>query len=111
MLTVTSYVGYPQSYATSALGYGQAHNGLLGSAVVKPNVDAIPAPARHTTRIKIESPSVTAAAKKAAAEAVVEHLPDAEPSSASDEDTLVCRSKSSKSYSTDVVLSPTKSKL
>lgn len=111
MLTVTSYAGYPQSYAPSVLGYGQAHNSLLPSAAVKPNIDAVPGPARHTTHIKIESPSVTAAAKKAAVETIVDVVPDEDSSSASDEDTLVCKSKSSKSCSTDIVLSPTKSKL
>lgn len=111
MLTVASYAGYPQSYAPSVLGYGQGHNSLVSSVAAKPNIDVVPAPARHTTHIKIESPSVTAAAKKAAAEIHIDVLPDEESSSTSDEDTLVCKSKSSKSCSTDVVLSPTKSKL
>ena len=111
MLTVTSYTGYPQSYAASVLGYGQAPNRLFSNTAAEPNLDAIPAPAPHTTRIKIESPSVTASAKKAAVETAANELPDEESSSASDEDTLVCKSKSSKSCSTDVVSSPTKSKL
>ncbi|KAK4697497.1 hypothetical protein P7C71_g584, partial [Lecanoromycetidae sp. Uapishka_2] len=105
------YAGYPQSYAPPVLGYGQAHNGVLPIATIKPNPDATSGPARLTTCIKIESPSVTAAAKKAAAETIVDELPEEETSSASDEDTLVCRSKSSKSCGTDVILSPTKSKL
>ena len=73
-----------------------------------------PAPPRRATHVKIESPSVLAAAKKAAAEAVEDGSPDGESSSASDEDTLISKSKSSKTDSGtggDVTLSPTKSKL
>ena len=88
---------------------------MLSGAAVKPNVDAGAgsAPARHATHVKIESPSVAAAAKKAAAEKVEVNGPDTESSTTSDEDTLVCKSKSnSKSFGADeVVLSPTKSKL
>ncbi|KAK3174545.1 hypothetical protein OEA41_001791 [Lepraria neglecta] len=104
------YVGYPQAYPHSAPSYGQASSGLLQGSVTNPTIDVPQAPARHTTRIKIESPSVTAAAKKAAAEAVDVDSPDGASSSTSDEDTLVCKSKSSKSCREDVVLSPTKSK-
>ena len=67
-----------------------------------------PPPNAH---IKIESPSVVAAAKRAAGEENSDHVLDGESSSTSDEDTLVCKSKSSKSCTTDVVSSPTKSKL
>lgn len=107
MLIFTSYVGYPNS----VLGGRQATN------VVPPNANVKfegPAPARRTTHIKIESPSVVAAAKKAAAEVVEDELPDGDSASISDEDTLVCKSKSSKTCSgtsADVPLSPTKSKL
>ena len=76
------------------------------------NVDIGPIPPRHTAHIKIESPSVAAAAKKAVAEQAEDEAPDAESSTTSDEDTLVCKSKSSKSNVTeDVALSPAKSKL
>ena len=107
MLTITSYVGYPNS----VLNGRQGTNGVLPNTSVK--FDG-PVPARRTTHIKIESPSVVAAAKKAAAEVVEEGLPDGESSSTSDEDTLVCKSKSSKTCSGtsgDAALSPTKSKL
>ena len=107
MLILTSYVGYPNS----VLNGRQGTNGSLPNASVK--LDG-PAPARRTTHIKIESPSVVAAAKKAAAEVVEDESPDAETSSTSDEDTLVCKSKSSKTCSGtsgDATLSPTKSKL
>lgn len=104
---LTSYVGYPNS----VLNGRQGTIGLLPNAAVKFEG---PAPARRTTQIKIESPSVVAAAKKAAAETVEVELPDGESSSTSDEDTLVCKSKSSKTCSgngVDVAVSPTKSKL
>lgn len=107
MLILTSYVGYPNS----VLGGRQATNVLLPNANVKFEG---PAPARRTTHIKIESPSVVAAAKKAAAEVVEDESPHSDSSSTSDEDTLVCKSKSSKTCSgasADVTLSPTKSKL
>lgn len=107
MLIITSYVGYPNS----VLNGRQGANGLFPNAAAKFEGAA---PARRTTHIKIESPSVAAAAKKAAAEAVEDELPNSESSSTSDEDTLVCKSKSSKTCSGtggDVALSPTKSKL
>ena len=107
MLTLTSYVGYPNS----ALNGRPGTNGPLPQASVKFEG---PAPARRTTHIKIESPSVVAAAKKAAADVVEDEMPDGETSSTSDEDTLVCKSKSSKTCSGtegDVSSSPTKSKL
>lgn len=108
MLTVRRYAAYPHS----VLGNNRAANGVLPGAVINPNVDEGPAPARHTTHIKIESPSVAAAAKKAAADRSEAESPDAESSTASDEDTLVGKSKSSKGYGADdIVLSPTKSKL
>lgn len=107
LLTLTRYVGYPNS----VLNGHQGTNGSIPTAAVKFEG---PAPARRTTHIKIESPSVVAAAKKAAAEVLEEDSPDGESSSTSDEDTLVCKSKSSKTCSGtggDVALSPTKSKL
>ena len=108
LLTLTSYVGYPNS----VLNGRQGTNGLPPTATVKFEG---PAPARRNTHVKIESPSVVAAAKKAAAEVIEEELPDGESSSTSDEDTLVCKSKSSKTCdgtNGDVALSPpTKSKL
>lgn len=107
MLKLSSYVGYPNSVLHSR----QGTNGLLPNASVKFEG---PAPARRTTHIKIESPSVVAAAKKAAADSVEDDLPEVESSSTSDEDTLVCKSKSSKSCNGpggDVAVSPTKSKL
>ena len=107
-LMTLRYAGYPHS----VLSNNRAPNGVLASAIPKSNADAGPGPARHATHVKIESPSVTAAAKKAAAENVQNEAPDAGSSTTSDEDTLVCKSKSSKSYGPDeVVLSPTKSKL
>ena len=111
MLTLTRYVNYPQAYPQYTPGYGQTSNGLPQGSVTDPAINVAQAPARHITRIKIESPSVTAAAKKAATEAVEVDSPDGASSSTSDEDTLVCKSKSSKSCGGDVVLSPTKSKL
>ncbi len=108
LLTNTRYAGYPYS----VLGNNRASTGVLPNAVIKPNVDTGSAPVRHSTHIKIESPSVAAAAKKAAADKTEDGTPDAESSTTSDEDTLVCKSKSSKSFGADeVVLSPTKSKL
>ena len=107
MLILTSYVGYPNS----VLNGRQGTDGLLPNASVKFEA---PAPARRTTHIKIESPSVIAASKKAAAEVIEDELPDSESSSTSNEDTLVCKSKSSKNCSGtdgDIALSPTKSKL
>ena len=107
LLTLTSYVGYPNS----VLNGRQGTNGLLPTATVKFEGSA---PARRNTHVKIESPSVVAAAKKAAAEVIEEELPDGESSSTSDEDTLVSKSKSSKTCrgtSGDVAVSPTKSKL
>lgn len=110
-LILTSYVSYPQAHPQSAPSYGQASSGLLQGSVIAPAIDVAQAPVRHTTRIKIESPSVTAAAKKAGSEAVEVNSPDGASSATSDEDTLVSKSKSGKSCSDDVVLSPTKSKL
>ena len=107
-LKLTSFVGYPNS----ALSGRQGMNGFIPNASVKFEG---PAPARRTTHIKIESPSVVAAAKKAVAEVVEDELPNSESSAAtSDEDTLVCKSKSSKTCSGtngEIALSPTKSKL
>ena len=106
MLKATSYVGYPNSVFNGR----QGTDGLLPNASVKFEG---PAPARRTTHIKIESPSVIAASKKAAAEVTEDQLPDSESSSTSNEDTLVSKSKSSKSCSGtggDVALSPTNSK-
>ena len=107
MLILTSFLGYPNS----VLSGRQGTNVLVPNASFKSEG---PAPARRTTQVKIESPSVHAAAKKAAAEVVEDGSPDGESSSASDEDTLVSKSKSSKTGSGtggDVTLSPTKSKL
>ena len=107
ILIPARYVGYPNS----VLNGRQATNGLPPNAAIKFEGAA---PARRTTHIKIESPSVVAAAKKAAAEAAEDELLDGESSATSDEDTLVCKSKSSKTCSGtggDVALSPTKSKL
>ena len=107
MLILTSYVGYPNS----VLNGRQGTNGVLPNTTVKFEG---PVPARRTTHVKIESPSVVAAAKKTAAEAVEDELSDGESSSASDEDTLVCKSKSSNTINGtggDATLSPTKSKL
>ena len=104
------YTGYP----FSVLNNNKTSNGLTVNPQVKSNLDAGlgAGPARHATHVKIESPSVTAAAKKAATDKVEAETPDAESSTTSDEDTLVSKSKSSKSFGTDeVVLSPTKSKL
>ena len=84
-------------------------NGLLPTATIKSEIDV--APARRTTHIKIESPSVIAAAKKATAETIGDESPDTASSSHSEEDTLVGKSKSSKAGSGEGVLSPTKSKL
>ena len=108
MLTLKSYSGYPNS----VLGGNRGSNGIAAAAVAKPTEEAKTAPARHATHVKIESPSVVAAAKKAATEKVENETPSIDSSTTSDEDTLVCKSKSSKSYGVDeVVLSPTKSKL
>ena len=107
ILILASYVGYPYS----VLNGRQGTNGLLPNAAVKFEGQA---PARRTTHIKIESPSVVAAAKKAAIEVAEDESPDEESPSTSDEETLVCKSKSSKTCSGtggDVALSPTKSKL
>ena len=107
MLILTSYIGYPNS----VLSGRQGPNVLVPNTSIKSEG---PAPARRATHVKIESPSVLAAAKKAAAEVVGDGSPDGESSSASDEDTLVSKSKSSKTGSGtggDVTLSPTKSKL
>lgn len=107
LLTLSRYVGYPQSVANN----GYYANDLLPNSTIKVENDATAAPARHATHITIESPSVTAAAKKAAAEKVENEAHDVESSGASDEETLVAKSKSSKSQSGEVVLSPSKSKL
>ena len=107
MLILTSYIGYPNSVLSGRPGT----NVSLPNASIKPEG---PVPARRATHVKIESPSVLAAAKKAAAEVVENGSPGGESSSASDEDTLVSKSKSSKTgsgTSGDVTLSPTKSKL
>ncbi|KAL6719187.1 hypothetical protein ACLMJK_003424 [Lecanora helva] len=102
------YIGYPHS----VLGNNRASNGVPPNATTDSNVDIGPIPARHSAHIKIESPSVAAAAKKAAAEKIEDEKPDAESCSTSDEDTLVCKSKSSKSFGADeTVISPTKAKL
>ena len=69
---------------------------------------------RHQTHIKIESPSVTAAAKKAASEAVEDGSTDSGSSSRSGEVTLVDNEnvKPTKSFKIDeLVVSPAKSKL
>ncbi len=107
MLTFIRYAAYPQS----VLNNGYYTHDLLPTSTMKSDVNVALAPARHATHIKIESPSATAAAKKAAAEKLEDSTPDAESSNASDEETLVAKSKSSKSYAGDVALSPTKSKL
>ena len=108
VLMVISYTAYPHS----VLGNNRASSGTLPSAHAKLSVDAGAPPARHATHIKIESPSVTAAAKKAATDNAVAETADADSSTTSDEDTLVCKSKSIKSFGADdVVISPTKSKL
>ena len=107
MLILISYVGYPNSVL----------NGRQGADSLPPNASVKfegPAPARRTTHIKIESPSVIAASKKAAAEVIDDETPDSESSSTSNEDTLVCKSKSSKTCSGtggDATLSPSKSKI
>ena len=65
-------------------------------------------PRRH---IKIESPSVAAAAKKTALEKIEDEAPETGSSVTSDEDTLVCKSKSGKSNAGDATVFPTKPKL
>ena len=111
MLTLPSYAGYPQGYPQSSLGYGAASNEVHLNAAVDPAIDIAQAPVRQTARIKIESPSVIAAAKKATVETINVASPEAPSSATSDEDTLIGKSKSSKSCSGDISLSPTKSKL
>ena len=65
---------------------------------------------RHSAHISIESPSVTAAAKKATVDAVEEGSTDG--SSRSGDATLVENIKPTKSFtSNELVVSPTKSKL
>ena len=101
------YSGYPYSVLNN-----KASTGLLANPHAKSNMDAGPVPTRYVAHVKIESPSVTAAAKKAATDKVEAENADAESPTTSDEDTLVCKSKSNKSFGADeVVLSPTKSKL
>lgn len=99
--------GYPRS----VLSHVQTPDGLIPNVTSKPDNENGPALARHTTHIKIESPSVVAAAKKAASEKIENEAPDTESSVTSDEDTLVCKSKSGKSNAGDAVISPTKAKL
>ena len=107
-LTIRRYAGYPYS----VLGNNRIPSGVLPGAATKSEEQAGLTPVRSAAHIKIESPSVAAAAKKAAAEKVGIESPEPESSTASDEDTLIGRTKSSKSYGADeVVLSPTKSKL
>ena len=111
ILILIRYVGYPQGYPQSVHGYGSAPNGVPANPSANSANHAAQAPTRQTARIKIESPSVTAAAKKAAAEAVDVASPEVASSSTSDEDTLACKSKTSKSCSGDMTASPTNSKL
>ena len=67
---------------------------------------------RPSTHIKIESPSVLSAAKKAAAEAVEDTSTDIESSSKSSGQEGLNASVSTLAYTNDVVVdSPTKSKL
>ena len=105
------YAGYPQGYPQSTPGYGSAPNGVPANPSANSAVHVVQPPVRQTARIKIESPSVTAAAKKAATEALDLASPEIASASTSDEETLVCKSKSSKSGSGDITVSPTKSKL
>lgn len=111
ILILGRYAGYPQGYPQSTPGYGSASNGVPANSSANSAIHVAQAPTRQTARIKIESPSVTAAAKKAAAEAVDVASPEAASSSTSDEDTLVCKTQSSKSCSGEMAVSPTKSKL
>ena len=74
--------------------------------------DILPANARQSASIKIESPSVLAAAKKAAAEAVEDTSTDVESSSKSSGHDAANASVSTHTYTSDLVVeSPTKSKL
>ena len=67
---------------------------------------------RRQNHINIESPSVTAAAKKATSEVTEDSSTDGESSSRSGEATLVENIKPTKPYKIeDVVVSPTRSKL
>lgn len=99
------------TYPPSVIRLQQASNGVLPAVTVKPDIKLAPAPTRQTARIKIESPSVTAAAKKAAAETVEDVSTDEESSTKSGDDTLVNKSSASGAGTSDAVVSPTKSKL
>ena len=67
---------------------------------------------RRQTQVKIESPSVTAAAKKAGDETTEDSSTDGESSSHSGEATLVENMKPAKPYKIeDAAISPTRSKL
>ena len=74
--------------------------------------DTLPASARQSTSVKIESPSVLAAAKKASAEAVEDTSTDVESSTKSGGHDGAHASVSTHTYTSDLAVeSPTKSKL
>ncbi|KAL9126446.1 MAG: hypothetical protein Q9217_004502 [Psora testacea] len=101
------------NYPYSVLRSRQASS-LIGQATtLRPGTDGGSLPAdRHSARIKIESPSVTAAAKKAAMEASEDTSTDGGSSIRSRAATMVENTKPAKSFTVDEVLSsPTKSKL
>ena len=106
IITPRRYVGYPNS----VLGGRQGTSGPTPSAAAKGEA-VVPLAQPRRNHVKIESPSVVAAAKKAAVETIDDESSDVELSSHSEEETLVCKSKSSKACSGEESLSPTKSKL
>ena len=83
------------------------------ATTLKSSVDAESSSSdRHSARIKIESPSVTAAAKKAAIEATEDSSTDGGSSSKSETAKVSEDMKSVKHFTTEeVVTSPTKAKL
>ena len=70
---------------------------MLPNMPVKCNTNDAAALPRRSSHIKIESPSVTVATKKTALEKIDDENLEPESSVTSDEDTLVCKSKSGKS--------------
>lgn len=97
--SIRSYTAYPHSML-------RTHRGSSGLA------EAIPITARQSARIKIESPSVLAAAKKATIELAEDTSTDVESSTRSSGPDIANASISTHTLTSELAVeSPTKSKL
>ena len=93
LLITERYGEYPQP----PLGSSRSAESMLPNMPVKSTTNDSTGLPRRSSQIKIESPSVIVAAKKTALEKIDDEDLEPESSVTSDEDTLVCKSKSGKS--------------